>query len=79
MLTSSITQKGQVTIPAAFRKALDLHIGDKVTFNLQDGQVVIAKKMNDIKSAFGLHKSKHSVSLSQMDKIIKERGSHASS
>ncbi len=37
-LLAVVTRKGQVTIPAEVRKALDLKRGDLVAFTLPDGQ-----------------------------------------
>ena len=36
-LASRITAKGQVTIPVAVRRALDLNVGDEVIFELDPG------------------------------------------
>ena len=43
MLTSTLTSKGQTTIPSEIRKNLDLHAGDKIIFEMIDNQVVIRK------------------------------------
>jgi antitoxin PrlF len=43
MFTSTLTSKGQVTIPSEVRKNLDLHAGDKVVFEIIDQQVIIRK------------------------------------
>lgn len=43
MLASTITVKGQTTIPAEVRKLLDLHPGDLVSFEVVDHKAVIAK------------------------------------
>lgn len=43
MLTSTLTSKGQATIPAEIRKNLDLHAGDKVIFEITYNQVTIRK------------------------------------
>ncbi|MDR3492845.1 MAG: AbrB/MazE/SpoVT family DNA-binding domain-containing protein [Gammaproteobacteria bacterium] len=43
MNMSTITQKGQATIPAEVRKKLDLHPGDKIGFELKDGNIVLRK------------------------------------
>jgi len=43
MNISTLTQKGQTTIPAEIRKKLDLHPGDKVGFEITDGEVVLRK------------------------------------
>lgn len=43
MISSRITQKYQTTIPTEVRKALNLHSGDFLCFELQDNQVFIRK------------------------------------
>ena len=42
-MTGKVTRKGQVTIPAQARKALGLSEGDKVSFVLRDGAVLVEK------------------------------------
>jgi AbrB family looped-hinge helix DNA binding protein len=43
MEVSTLTRKGQVTIPAEIRKILDLHPGDKIGFTLSHGEVILQK------------------------------------
>jgi AbrB family looped-hinge helix DNA binding protein len=43
MLFSTLTSKGQATIPAEIRHALSLKPGDKLTFEIHDHQAVLAK------------------------------------
>lgn len=40
---SKITSKGQITIPAEIRKALDLEAGDKIMFEKINGNIIIKK------------------------------------
>ena len=47
MLTSTITQKGQITIPKKIRTALDLQTNDKIVFVRRGGQIII-KPLRDI-------------------------------
>lgn len=42
-LTGKVSQKGQVVIPAAIRKALDLHQGTKISFELKGDEILIKK------------------------------------
>ena len=79
MQTSSVTTKGQITIPRQIRKALNIQAGDKIGFLEHDGHYLIFRKEKDITSAFGLCKAKASVSLTNMEKVIKEKGSRACS
>jgi antitoxin PrlF len=41
MPTSTITSKGQTTVPKEVREALDLHAGDKLTWEISGGRVVV--------------------------------------
>ncbi len=43
MIASTLTSKGQATIPAEVRKALDLKPGDIVAFEIKDHRAVITK------------------------------------
>ncbi len=43
MLLSTLTSKGQATIPAAIREALSLKPGDKIIFEIHSCQAVISK------------------------------------
>lgn len=72
MYLSSLTSKGQVTIPNQIRQRLDLHPGDKVGFVIEDDQVVLVRKFNDIKAAFGLCRARRGASLEDMEKAIRK-------
>ena len=57
MSESTITSKGQVTIPADIRKALDLAAGERVVFTqLEDGTTVMRVKRRSIQEIKGLLK-----------------------
>lgn len=43
MLISTLTSKGQATIPAEVRKSLELKAGDKVIFEIIDHKVILQK------------------------------------
>ncbi len=75
MLSSSITTKGQVTIPYAIRQQLHLKPGDKVAFTVEDNHVILTHKIDDVEAAFGLVKAKRSVSIEQMEEVIRKGGS----
>lgn len=70
MQTSSITSKGQVTIPANIRKSLHLATGQKVRFSCVNNIITITPVENDVSAVFGLLKAKKSVTLAQMDDAI---------
>jgi AbrB family looped-hinge helix DNA binding protein len=73
MQTSTITSKGQVTIPAAMRKRLGLEPGDQVGFILDDDGIRVVPREHRIEAAFGLCKAKVSVTDEDMERVIRER------
>lgn len=59
MPDSTITSKGQITIPKAVREALRLEVGDKVYFDLrEDGTVRLIARNAPVESLVGLLKDK---------------------
>lgn len=44
--TSTITQKGQVTVPLAVRKKLLLEPGERVSFIVEDNEVKLSKALD---------------------------------
>ena len=49
---STITKKGQVTIPKPFRETLQIKEGDSLMFEMKDGMLILKKK--DRKSILNL-------------------------
>lgn len=49
--TAEIRQGGRIVIPAEFRKALDIHEGDKLLVRLQDGELRITTRRAQIQEA----------------------------
>jgi antitoxin PrlF len=41
--TSKLTSKYQATIPGVVREALDLHAGDTIAFEIEDGEIRLRK------------------------------------
>lgn len=61
METTSVTSKGQVTIPLKIRQELGIRKGSKVAFSLVDGLIQLIIKENPkpvLSSGFGMLKSK---------------------
>jgi AbrB family looped-hinge helix DNA binding protein len=57
--TSTITSKGQITIPKAVREALNLEVGDSVYFDVRpDGSVVLTARNEPLEALFGVLKDK---------------------
>jgi len=79
MTTATVTSKGQITIPANVRLALQVQPGDRVEFVEVDPgrfEVVAATiSVTELKGMFG--KSARSVSIEEMNKAIAARGKAA--
>jgi len=76
MAISSLTNKGQVTIPQSIRKALGLNSGDKIEFTLnKKGEVVIRPATNKVDELFGMlyNKERQPVSTEEMDDAVKQK------
>ena len=54
---STVTRKGQITIPAEFRKALGLKEGDKVALSLEAGEVKLSRTGSVVEATAGALKS----------------------
>lgn len=53
VITTTITQRGQVTIPAEVRRLLGVKPRDKVTFTIEDGEVRLERVILTLEEAFG--------------------------
>ncbi len=77
MEISTISSKGQVTIPKKIRDFLNVRTFDKIAFiPLKDGQVLITTKQNSATSLFGMlkhRKPKKPVTVEEMETIIRVR------
>ena len=73
MDTSTLTQKGQVTIPAHIRKRLGLRTGDRVAFVQQGDQVLVRPVPASVEAAFGLVKARRSATLADYEAAIRKR------
>ena len=70
--TSTVTEKGQATIPAALRKALGIKPNTKVVFELKDNNEVTIKPVIDFFSLKGSVKTTKPFDLSAMEKAIED-------
>lgn len=70
MLSSSVTTKGQVTIPIELRERLGIKPGDRVGFVDEDGRILLQRQETAIEAVFGLVKTKQGVTLEQMDEVV---------
>lgn len=58
-ILSTVTGRGQVTIPAEVRRLLGTKSGDKVAFEIEDSQVRLRPVKFTLESAFGSVTPKH--------------------
>jgi AbrB family looped-hinge helix DNA binding protein len=73
MQTSTLTSKGQVTIPAEVRRRLGLQPGDHVGFILEGGEVRLVRKQQRIEAAFGICRAETSLSVEEMGRVMGKR------
>ena len=76
MTTSTMTTKGQVTIPLHVRRRLGLNSGDRVEFvESEDGSFAIKPAIDDVRSLKGLlRKPAKPVSVEDMKASVRTRG-----
>ena len=70
-MTATLTTKGQITIPAAVRRQLSLHVGDQVSFVVTDNRaemIPLSRPVASLKSI--LPKPKRRLSLAEMDAAV---------
>ena len=79
MSTALLTSKGQITIPADVRKALNVGAGDRLEFvEVEPGRfevVVATRSVTELKGRFG--KAARTVSIEEMNAVISARGASA--
>jgi AbrB family looped-hinge helix DNA binding protein len=77
MIKSTITSKGQITVPKEIREFLGVGDSDKLSFTpVEDGKVMLSVLRPSAKSLFGMlrsHKRSRPVSLEEMEAAIFER------
>ncbi len=77
MIISTISSKGQITIPKKIREFLNVGTFDKIVFiPLEEGRVIITSKQNSATELFGMlnhRKSPKSVSVEDMKQAVQKR------
>jgi AbrB family looped-hinge helix DNA binding protein len=69
MAASTLTSKGQTTIPREIREAAGLRTGDRLNFTvLADGTIILRVKNRSIRDLAGKTKSARHVSVEQMNR-----------
>lgn len=72
MITTTITKKGQVTVPVSVRKALGIKPKDKIAF-IEKGSDFVIKKAPNFFSLRGSVKRKNSFDIKAMEKSAEEQ------
>lgn len=75
MPESTLTSKGQITVPKVIRDVLKLRRGQRVEFHLDDlGQVIMRPRNLDVRELKGSVRSprKRPVTLREMDEAVAE-------
>ena len=79
MTTSTLSSKGQITIPAAVRQALHVGVGDRVEFvEIEPGRyefIAATRPVTALKGMFG--PADRSVTVEEMNATIAARGASA--
>jgi AbrB family looped-hinge helix DNA binding protein len=72
MPTSTLTSRGQTTIPKPIREALQLHPGDRVEFILEGDQAVLRRAGADLTELDGMidRSDREPASVEEMDAAI---------
>jgi len=79
MTTATLSSKGQITIPADVRRALNVQTGDRVEFvQVQPGRfelVAATRSVRELKGMLG--KPTRTLSIADMNRVIAEQGAKA--
>lgn len=77
MPISTLTSKGQLTLPKAIRDRLNVRPGDRVEFRLtEEGEVMVEAASQDLRTLRGILKAgKVRLSLEEMDEAVRKGGS----
>lgn len=76
-LTSSVSPKGQITLPTEIRKKLGIKPKDKVIFSLEEGSVRVLPLGSQLTEGFAsVPALKKPLSLDGMEEIVREEIAH---
>lgn len=72
-----ITEGGRIVIPAEFRRALGLSVGDELLMRMEDGELRLFTLEQGIKRAQDTYRKYVSPDRDLVDELIKERHAEA--
>ena len=70
--TTSVTQKGQATIPAPIRKRLGIKPNTKIVFEIKNGNEASFRPVSDFLALKGSVKSNKPFNIDAMEKAVKD-------
>ncbi|MBI3370529.1 MAG: AbrB/MazE/SpoVT family DNA-binding domain-containing protein [Betaproteobacteria bacterium] len=70
--SSTVTTKGQVTIPLKIRNRLGVKPGDRIRFRELDVGVVIDREENSVETPFGALAARRGTRLAQIDEQVRK-------
>jgi antitoxin PrlF len=75
MASSTITSKGQATIPRQIRKLLKINPRDRISFHVRNGRVWIEGQRRESASLFGKYKRRDGkvATVEEMNQAIRNR------
>ena len=75
--TSTLTVKGQTTVPKRIRAYLGLHAGDRLDFVVEEGRVILQPATVDVRELKGLLRRPEvpAVSVEEMSAAVRKRAS----
>jgi len=75
MSHSIITSKGQITIPVTIRKKLNLKTGDKIDFEIEEGNLRLIPASKSVSEVFGIlsKKNKETHTVEEINTALKNR------
>ncbi len=74
---AKVTEGGRIVIPAAFRRALGVDVGDEVILDLEDGRLTVLTRRQAIKHAQELVRRYVPEGRSLVDELIADRRAEA--
>ena len=74
MPTSTLTSKGQTTVPKEVREALDLDVGDKLTWEIRAGKVAVTTERPSLLDFEGFIKNSSGDVVAEIAEARKRRG-----
>jgi antitoxin PrlF len=75
MSHSVITSKGQITIPVSIRKRLNLKTGDKIDFEINEGNLRLIPASKSVSEVFGILSGKNHTAhtIEEINESLKKR------